>query len=101
MRFTNFLLVFVVAVVIIGSPLSAFGCRTLAPNLISNLEPPCEDDILFESLSVPGVANYLNYTLTLITVVGLAFISWNMPRQMLPVPTGCKCAPPSPPPRFG
>lgn len=101
MRFSNLLLIFIVGVAIIGSPISAFGCRTLAPDLLNELPPPtCEEGNSGVSISVPGEANFLDYTPKLISVAILTFLSWITTRKMLPVPEGCLCSPLLPPPRF-
>jgi hypothetical protein len=99
LRFTNILLVFIVGVVVIGSPISAFGCRVLAPDFTHPIEPPCEDSIVLD-MSMPGVANFLDYTPVLISVVTLGYIFWNNAERRLPIPSGCHCSPLLPPPRI-
>jgi hypothetical protein len=99
-RFSNLLLIFIVGVVIIGSPLSAYGCRILTPDLLNELASPCEEGIVVIDASAPGVANFLDYTPKLISVVTLTFLTWITTRKMLPMPEGCHRPPLLPPPRL-
>ena len=98
MRFTNILLILIVGIVVIGSPISAFGCRTLAPDLSREIEPPCDNAIVID-LSIPGVVNFLDFKPTVIAFVMLSAFTWVMGRNMLPIPKGYQFAPLLPPPR--
>jgi len=97
LRFSNLLLLFFVLVAVIGSPFSAFGCRTFIPEIQMDLEAPCSDVNL---VSGEVVSNFLDYTPTLISIVSLVVLMGKLNRWLLPLPAGCVRKPLLPPPRF-
>ena len=78
-------------VMLVGSPLSGFGCQTVAPDLF-NL--PCETN--FEGTAVQS--NFVQPATPAVTlIVVLAFICWLTPQHH--APQQLYLLPPSPPPR--
>ncbi len=99
LRFSNLLLLFFVLVVVIGSPLSIFGCRTYRPGVGLDSEAPCADAV-FIDITGHSVTNFLEHTPIIIAVVTLTVLAGILKRQLLPMPVGCECEPLLPPPRF-
>ncbi|MCA9919951.1 MAG: hypothetical protein KC445_18470 [Anaerolineales bacterium] len=81
----------IIIIIVIGSPLSSFGCQTAAPD---HFNMPCETNLGGTAVQ----SNFVNLATTTVTLsVVLAFICWLIPQHL--TPQELHLLPPYPPPR--
>lgn len=77
-------------VMLVGSPLSGFGCQTVAPD---HLQMPCETGVGGTAVQ----SNFFQPATAISFIVMLAIVCWLTPKHH--PPQEMQWAPPSPPPR--